>query len=82
MAPAAPEIGVVCVVSFRLFTTAESLGALNLYSRKSEAFDRDDLYNGEAFAAHVSVALAASRQAEQLGLAITPGPSSAGPRGS
>ena len=61
----------VCVLSYRLFTTEESLGALNLYSREPEAFDRDDIYNGEALAAHVSVALAASRQAEQLGIAIT-----------
>jgi len=43
---------------------------LNLYSREPEAFDLDDIYNGEALAAHVAVALAASRQAEQLGMAI------------
>ena len=67
----AHEIGVVSVVSYRLFTTADSLGALNLYSRTSEAFDLDDIYNGEALAAHVAVALASSRQAEQLGVAIT-----------
>lgn len=66
----AQEIGVVCVLSYRLFTTADSLGVLNLYSRKAEAFDLDDIYNGEALAAHVAVALAASRQAEQLGMAI------------
>ena len=67
----AHEIGVVSVVSYRIFTTADSLGALNLYSRTSDAFDPEDIYNGEALAAHVAVALAASRQAEQLGLAIT-----------
>ena len=66
----AHEIGVVCVVSYRLFTTADSLGALNLYSRASDAFDLDDISNGEALAAHVAVALADSRQAEQLGIAI------------
>ena len=79
----AHEIGVVCVVSYRLFTTADSLGALNLYSRTSEAFDLEDIYNGEALAAHVAVALAASRQAEQLGIAHhDAAPSSARPRAS
>jgi GAF domain-containing protein len=67
----AHEIGVVSVLSYRLFTTADSLGALNLYSREPAAFDPDDIRNGEALAAHVAVALAASRQAEQLGIAIT-----------
>lgn len=67
----AHEIGVVSVASYRLFTTADSLGALNLYSRTPDAFDLEDIYNGEALAAHVAVALASSRKAEQLGVAIT-----------
>ena len=67
----ASEVSVVCVVSYRLFTTENTLGALNLYSRRSEAFDTDDVYNGQALAAHVGVALAASQNAENLELAIT-----------
>ena len=67
----AKEIGVVCIVSYRLFTSADTLGAMNLYSRSHEAFDPDDVYNGQALAAHVAVALAASQNAEHLELAIS-----------
>lgn len=67
----ARETGVVSVVSYRLFTTEDTLGALNLYSRKHDAFDTDDIYNGQALAAHVAVALAASQNAENLELAIS-----------
>jgi GAF domain-containing protein len=66
----AKEIGVVSIASYRLFTTDETLGALNLYSRRLDAFDTDDVYNGQALAAHVAVALAASQNAAHLELAI------------
>ena len=66
----AKEIGVGCIVSYRLFTTEETLGALNLYAREPDAFDIDDIYNGQALAAHVAVALAASQNAEHLEIAI------------
>ena len=64
------QVGVVSIVSYRLFTTKDTLGALNLYSRKRDAFDADDVYNGQALAAHVAVALAASQNAAHLELAI------------
>ena len=44
---------------------------MNLYSLKLDAFDADDINNGEALAAHVGVALAASQNAEHLQMAIT-----------
>ena len=64
------EIGVVSIVSYRLFTTEDSLGALNLYAREPDAFDDDDITNGQALAAHVAVALAASQDAEHMEIAI------------
>ena len=67
----AHEVGVVCIVSYRLFTTEDTLGAMNLYSLRPDAFDADDISNGEALAAHVGVALAASQNVENLELAIT-----------
>lgn len=67
----AQEIGVVCIVSYRLFTTENTIGAMNLYSLKPDAFDADDIYNGQALAAHVAVALAASENVEHLEMAIT-----------
>ncbi len=66
----AREIGVVSIVSFRLYTTENTLGALNLYSRRPEAFDVDDIYDGQALAAHVAVALATAQNVENLEAAI------------
>lgn len=65
------EIGVASNVSYRLFTTRDTLGALNLYSRKIEAFDTEDIYNGLALAAHVAVAMAGATNADHLERAIT-----------
>ncbi len=66
----AQEVGVVCVASYRLFTTETTLGAMNLYSRREQAFDSDDICIGEALAAHAAMALAASQNVDQLELAI------------
>lgn len=65
------EAGVASIVSYRLFTTRDTLGAMNLYSTKPDAFDAEDIDNGHALAAHVGVALAASQNAEHLELAIS-----------
>ena len=67
----AKEIGVYSIMSYRLFTTENTLGALNLYAHERDAFDNDDIYNGEALAAHVAVAVADSQHAAHLELAIT-----------
>ena len=67
----AQEAGVVSIVSYRLFTTLDTLGAMNLYAVRPDAFDADDINNGHALAAHVGVALAASQNAEHLEMAIT-----------
>jgi GAF domain-containing protein len=67
----AQEIGAGSNLSYRLFTNGASLGALNLYSRKTRAFSTDDVYNGLALAAHVAVALAASEKEEHLQRAVT-----------
>jgi len=68
---AAEEIGVASIVSFRLFTEKDTLGAMNLYSRTEDAFDTEDVYNGEALAAHVAVALAEAQNVTNLETAIT-----------
>jgi GAF domain-containing protein len=67
----AQEIGVGSIVSYRLFTTADTLGAMNLYSRSTHAFDAEDVYNGEALAATVAVALAEAQNVTNLESAIT-----------
>lgn len=65
------ETGVASIVSYRLYTTQDTLGAMNLYSTETNAFDADDISNGEALAAHVGVALAAAMNAEHLETAIS-----------
>jgi GAF domain-containing protein len=71
-APAvADRLGMRSMLCYQLFTSEHSYGALNLYSEDVDAFDVEDQALGLAFAAHVAVALAASREIETRGLAIT-----------
>ena len=64
------ELGIASMLSYQLFTTQETLGALNLYSRRRDAFDSDDVDSGLYLAAHLAVAIADSRTTEQLNTAI------------
>jgi GAF domain-containing protein len=64
------ELGVRSMLCFRLFTTAEALGGLNLYSTRTNAFDDQDETVGLALAAHIAVALAASRKIDTRGGSI------------
>ena len=67
----AEQAGVASIVSYRLYTSQDTLGAMNLYSTTSNAFDSDDIDNGHALAAHVGVALADSQHVEHLEQAIS-----------
>lgn len=58
-----PSVG--SVLSFRLFVDGETLGALNLYARRPEAFDDQAFATGGVFATHAAVALNAARQQER-----------------
>ena len=66
----AAEHGVRSILCLQLFTHADRLGALNLYARTPGAFDAEDRDDGLALAAHVAVAIAAARTADQLGRAL------------
>ena len=66
----AKEIGVGSIVSYRLFTADDTLGAMNLYSLRTDAFDTEDIDNGGALAAHVAVALAEAQNVTHLETAI------------
>jgi len=67
---AAADLKVRSMMSFQLFTTSQSFGALNLYAYQVDAFDAHDEAAGLALAAHVAVALAASRDIDTQGQAI------------
>ena len=60
------ETGIESVLSVRLFTSGDTMGALNLYSSRSDAFDDHDVALASVFAAHAAVAMATSLREEQL----------------
>jgi GAF domain-containing protein len=62
--------GVRSVLSFRLFTAHNTLGALNLYASKPDGFDEQDKAEGTALAAHIAIAVAAAQRIEQLETAL------------
>jgi GAF domain-containing protein len=66
----AQELGVRSMLCFQLFTTARSLGALNLYSDSVDAFHSEDQAIGLSLAAHIAVALAASREIDTRDVAM------------
>lgn len=57
---ASEETEVQSLASFRVFTHEDSLGVLNLYSRRLDAFNDDAQVEGAAVAAHVAIAVAAA----------------------
>jgi GAF domain-containing protein len=66
---AADETGVRSMLSFRLFVRGDTIGALNLYSRRPGAFTDHAWAVGTVLAAHAAIALSAAREherAEQL----------------
>jgi len=67
---AARETGVESMLSFRLFVDEDTMGALNLYSRRDGAFDEEAGAIGSVFAAHAAVALTTAQHEEQLEQAI------------
>ena len=58
--------GVRSMLAFRLFVAGDTLGSLNLYSRRPGAFTEESLAVGTIFAAHASVALRSARTKEDL----------------
>ena len=63
---AAEATGVRSMLSFRMFLDADTLGSLNLYSKRPAAFGEESVAVGTIFAAHASVALRAARAREDL----------------
>lgn len=60
------ELGVGSMLCFQLYTSRDTLGALNLYSDTVNGFDDNDWMAGTFFAASVAVALADSQNADNL----------------
>lgn len=68
--PEVARLGFSSIVSYRLFSTENTLGALNLYGKSTSAFTADDVHDGVALAAHIGVALAGAQEVENLEKAL------------
>ncbi len=68
--PEAAKLGLNSLLGIRLRTRSETYGALNLYARLPRTYDADDIVVAHIFAAHASVALAASSNEENLKRAV------------
>lgn len=66
----AEATGVRSVITFRLFTIQDVLGALSMYSKRPDAFSAEDKAEGWALAAHIAVAVAAAQRLEQYEAAL------------
>ena len=70
-AEAARADGIGSMVGYRLFTNDRTLGALDLYSSKPNAFDAQAEVVGELFAAHAAIALIGSSQQAEWQTALS-----------
>ncbi|SDG04771.1 GAF domain-containing protein [Lentzea fradiae] len=68
--PAAAAHGLHSLLSYRLFVTDRTLGALNFYSSRIDAFDDRTEAEGQLFAAHAAIALVGAQREAQLGVAL------------
>ncbi|MDF3313432.1 GAF and ANTAR domain-containing protein [Rhodococcus sp. T2V] len=65
-APEAARIGARSMLAFQLYTTENTMGALNLHSSQAGAFDDDAVSIGGTLATHAAIALIASQREEQF----------------
>ena len=63
---AARERGVGAMLSFQLYVDGDNLGALNLYSRKADAFTDESEHVGSMFAAHAALAYSAALEKDRM----------------
>lgn len=68
---AAVELGVYSALSFKLYTSSQNAGALNLFAFTPNAFDAEAETIGAVLAAHAAAAILASRTTEQLESALS-----------
>jgi transcriptional regulator with GAF, ATPase, and Fis domain len=60
------ETGVTSILSLRLFIKDDTMGSLNLYSTRPDAFDDTDVALGAVFAAHAAVAMSSAQHNRDL----------------
>lgn len=62
--------GVHSMMCFRLFTSEDVVGALNLHSSRQGAFTAEDRDHSTALAAHAAIAVLAARHADHMAVAL------------
>ncbi|ADJ48257.1 two-component system response regulator [Amycolatopsis mediterranei S699] len=67
---AASAAGVRSMLSYRLFDSSTTIGALTLYSTEPDAFSDDTVADGALFAGHAAIALATAQTEAQLVTAL------------
>jgi transcriptional regulator with GAF, ATPase, and Fis domain len=67
----AVDAGAASMLSFQLYVEGDNLGALNLYSKKTDAFDDESEQVGLLFASHAAVAFADARNIDNLNKALS-----------
>lgn len=67
----AAELGVGSMLSVQLYVTGDNLGALNMYSEGTDAFDDESEHVALLLGAHAAIAMAGAQQHEQLVEAMT-----------
>ncbi|WP_428349602.1 ANTAR domain-containing protein [Mycolicibacterium sp.] len=70
-APATVALGVLSALSFKLYTSSQTAGALNLFAFQADAFDAEAETIGAVLAAHAAAAILAGRHSEQLESALS-----------
>ena len=66
----ATELGLSSMIAVRLFTREQTIGALDLYSRRQHDYDTDDMLAARVVAARVSAVLARAQHEQTLWEAI------------
>lgn len=66
----AEATGARSVLTFRLFTIKDIIGALSMYSTRADAFSEDDKAEGLALAAHIAIAVLAAQRVDQYETAL------------
>ncbi|HYO40394.1 MAG TPA: GAF and ANTAR domain-containing protein [Nocardioidaceae bacterium] len=66
----AEATGTLSVLTFRLFTVKDVIGALSMYSTEADAFSADDKAEGLALAAHIAIAVLAAQRLDQYESAL------------
>jgi GAF domain-containing protein len=64
------ETGARSVLTFRLFTIKDIIGALSMYSTEVDAFTEEDRAEGLGLAAHIAIAVRAAQRLDQYETAL------------